>query len=123
MVCTLPKSEPGLPEVPRIKPQDFERFQVFRETFLVSFTTVGDAEAFRTVGRLLFDMTVEFREYLPVVELPRRELRAALAELRHLEGYLGSYLGPEFPFAAEIAEQVRKVADCLDRGLRNRKKF
>ena len=95
-----------------------------RETFLVPFTKPGHAEAFRTIGLLIDEMAREYREYWPAVDFtPRRELRAALADLRHLEGYLGRYLGTAYPFAAEIAERVREVADRLDRGLRNRKRF
>jgi hypothetical protein len=83
----------------------------------------GDAEAFRTIGRLIDVMAGEYRYYWPDQDSPGAELRAALADLRHLEGYLGRYLGPAYPFAAEIAERVREVADGLDRGLRNRKRF
>jgi hypothetical protein len=79
--------------VPRIKPAQFEQVPAFRETFLVPFTMPGDAEAFRTIGRLIAAMAGEYREYWPVLEShPRRELRAALADLRHLEGYLRIYL-------------------------------
>src|SRR5215213_4199112 len=110
--------------VPRIKPVKFEEFPAFRETFLVRFTIPGDAEAFCTIGRLIDVMACEYRFYWPDLEpTPRGELRAVLADLRHVEGYLGSYLGPAYPFAAEIAERVREVADRLDRGLRNRTKF
>ena len=110
--------------VPRIKPVKFEDFPAFRETFLARFTEPGHAEAFRTMGKLVHEMAGEYREYWPGTEpVPRRELRAALADLRHLEGYLGHYLGPAYPFAAEIAELVRSCADRLDRGLRNRRKF
>ncbi|MFL6199896.1 MAG: hypothetical protein ACJ76J_12010 [Thermoanaerobaculia bacterium] len=110
--------------VPRIKPVQFEVFPAFRETFLVHFTMPGDAEAFRTIGRLLDVMVGEYRHYWRDVDFtPRAELRAALADLRQLEGYLGRYLGPVYPLAAETAERVREVADRLDRSLRNRKKF
>ena len=110
--------------VPRIKPAKFEEFPAYRETFLVRFTIPGDAEAFRTIGRLIDVMACEYRHYWPDQDFtPRAELRAALADLRHLEGYLGRYLGTAYPFAAEIAERVREVADRLDRGLRNRKRF
>lgn len=110
--------------IPRIKPVQFEGVPTFRETFLVPFTMPGDAEAFRTIGRLLHAIVGEYREYWPVLEsAPRPELRAALADLRHLEGYLRLYLGPAYPFAAEIGERVREVADRLDRGLRNRRRF
>jgi len=110
--------------VPRIKPVQFEEFPAFRETFLVPFTKPGHAEAFRTLGLLIDEMAREYRHYWPDEDFtPRAELRAALADLRHLEGYLGRYLGTAYPFAAEIAERVRDCADRLDRGLRNRKRF
>lgn len=123
---TCRQGRDGSPVVPRIKPGLLEDLglHVFRETFLLFFTRAGDAAAFRAVGSLLFEMSLEFRQYFPRVDsMPRRELQAALADLRYLEDYLGSYLGPTYPFAAEIAEQVRTVADRLDRKLRNRKQF
>lgn len=108
--------------VPRIKPVQFEKFPAFRETFLVHFTLPGDAEAFRTIGRLMDVMANEYRYYWPDGDsAPQAQLRAALGDLRHLEGYLGRYLGSAYPFAAEVAELVREVADRLDRGLRNRR--
>ncbi len=110
--------------VPRIKPVQFEKFPAFRETFLVHFTMPGDAEAFRTIGCLIDVMANEYSYYWPDEDsAPRAQLRAALADLRHLEGYLGRYLGSAYPFAAEIAELVGEVADRLDRGLRNRRRF
>lgn len=110
--------------IPRITPVQFEEVPTFRETFLVMFTSTGDAAAFRDVGDLLHVLVNEYRQYWPVVgSYPRPQLRAALADLRHLEGYLGIYLGSAYPFAAEIAEGVKDVADRLDRGIRNRRRF
>jgi hypothetical protein len=69
-------------------------------------------------------MACEYRSYWADIDpTPRGEFHAALADLRHLQGYLGCYLGTAYPFAEEIAERVRQVADRLDRGLRNRTRF
>ena len=92
--------------VPRIKPVQFEKFPAFRETFLVHFTMPGDAEAFRTIGRLIDVMANEYRCYWP-----------------EGDSAPGRYLGSAYPFAAEIAELVGEVADRLERGLRNRRRF
>lgn len=55
---------------------------------------------------------------------PRTELRAVLADLRYLEGYLGvDCLGEEYPLAAEIALAVKDVADRLDLALATRRSF
>lgn len=111
--------------IPRIKPVQFEEVPTFRETFLVGFTEPGDADAFRRVGCLLFQMLNEYRYYFPdpVLPQPTPELQAVLADLRYLEGYLGIYLGPAYPFAGELAAGVHKVANRLDGALRGRRRF
>jgi hypothetical protein len=106
---------------PNIDPADYDRFPVFRETFLLHFTQPGDAAALRQIGHVVFLMVNEYQAYWPDHRktYPRPQLRAALADLRHLEGYLGVYLD-DYPVAMEAAGGVRDVADRLDAALRTR---
>src|SRR4051795_4468541 len=90
---TEPKGEPPLAATPpTIDPAAWEDFAVFRETFLMYLTPPGYAAALRTVGEMLHTMILE--SYNPWPGWPesstRTELRAALADLRHLEGFLGA---------------------------------
>jgi hypothetical protein len=75
---------------PVIDPQDWEDFAVFRETFLAYFTRPKHAAALRVVGELLFEMTLaSWGEWPDQPEgLLRGQLRAVVADLRHLEGFL-----------------------------------
>ena len=94
----------------RIEAAQFEKVPTFRETFLVKFTSPGDAAALRRVGQVLFLMANESQRCWPEPPSghPRTELRAVLADLRYLEGYLGvDCLGEEYPLAAEIALAVK----------------
>src|SRR3954469_25168663 len=72
---------------PAIDPVSWEDFAVFRETFLMYVTPPGYAAALRKVGEMLFTMTLE--SYNPWPGWPesstRTELRAAVADLRHLQ--------------------------------------
>jgi hypothetical protein len=111
-----------------IDPAAWEDFAVFRETFLMYLTPPDYAAALRKVGEMLFTMILE--NYDPWPGWPesstRTELRAALADLRHLEGFLGavgrehvvSSLGKEDDrlsrFAARQAAEVAKIAHRID---------
>ena len=127
---TEPKGEPPLAAAtpPTIDPAAWEDFAVFRETFLMYLTPPGYAAALRTVGEMLFTMILE--NYDPWPGWPesstRTELRAALADLRHLEGFLGA-VGREHVassltrpddrlsrFAARQAAEVAKIAHRIE---------
>jgi hypothetical protein len=113
---------------PVIDPAAWEDFAVFRETFLMYLTPPDYAAAFRKIGEMLFPMILE--NYDPWPGWPesstRTELRAALADLRHLEGFLGvvgrenalSSLGREDDrlsrFAARQAAEVARIAHRID---------
>jgi hypothetical protein len=108
---------------PKVDPEHFY-FDGFRETFLADFTAPGDAAALRRSGALIAAMVVEYRQYWPEGEkYPRGELRAALADLRYLEGYLGHYLGTHHPFAADLGQGVQEIANRLEGALRTRRRF
>jgi hypothetical protein len=130
---TEPKGEPPLAAAtpPTIDPAAWEDFAVFRETFLMYLTPPGYAAALRTVGEMLHTMILE--SYNPWPGWPesstRTEMRAALADLRHLQGFLASVgrekdlssLDPEDAYlsntAARLSRQIGHAADGIEREL------
>jgi hypothetical protein len=113
---------------PTIDPAAWEDFAVFRETFLMYLTPPGYAAALRMVGEMLHTMILE--SYDPWPGWPesstRTELRAAVADLRHLEGFLGA-VGREHVasslsrpddrlsrFAARQAAEVARIAHRIE---------
>ncbi len=73
-------------------PFPWEDRAVFRETFLFYFTQPGIADSLRTLGILLYDLVLKSCEDWPEwPETPTRtELRASVADLFHLQGFLAS---------------------------------
>jgi hypothetical protein len=128
-----PETDPEPPAAtpPVIDPAAWEDYPAFRETFLMYFTPPGYAAALRTVGEMLHTMILE--NYRPWPGWPesstRTEMRAALADLRHLQGFLGSVgrekelssLDPEDAYlsqiAAKLSRQIRHAADGIEREL------
>ena len=136
-----PPVPPGVPPIPPetdrpvvppvIDPAAWEDYPAFRETFLMLFTPPGYAEALRAVGEMLHTMVLE--NYTPWPGWPesstRTEMRAALADLRHLQGFLASVgrekdlssLDPEDAYlsntAARLARQIKHAADGIEREL------
>jgi hypothetical protein len=113
---------------PVIDPAAWEDYPAFRETFLMYFTPPGYDAALRTVGEMLHTMILE--SYDPWPGWPesstRTELRAAVADLRHLEGFLGA-VGREHVasslsrpddrlsrFAARQSAEVAKIAHRIE---------
>lgn len=84
---TLPPATP-----PRITPDAWEDHPAFRETFLMYFTEPPANAALREVGRLIHDLVLEHYHHWPAwtESVTATELRSALADLRHLEGFLES---------------------------------
>lgn len=76
---------------PIIDPAAWEDFPVFRETFLMYFTEPPANAALRIFGRLFHELVLEYYHHWPSWPegVTTTELRAAVADLRHLEGYLG----------------------------------
>jgi hypothetical protein len=103
----------------------------FRETTLHHFTEPGHAEAIRAFGVLLHDMALECAPFWPTIpgDGIAIELRAAAADLRHLQGHLAhagtdrhmSSLSPEESRLAELAEQlaaeVARIAETIEQAL------
>ena len=110
---------------PRIDPDRWEHFVAFRETFLVYFSEPRHNASLRGVGDLIYEMTLATWGNWP--NQPegwrRAELRAAVADLRHLEGYLAT-LGedpPDEPYEAALcrtavlmSHEVGSVAEHIE---------
>jgi hypothetical protein len=132
---TLPADPP--PAVPpTIAPEDFEDYPAFRETFLVFFTDPTANATMRAFGKLLFDFVLATWGDWP--DPPEgmlfASLRAAVADLRHLEGSLLEWTDPEMvafdPAETRAARVSRKLAgdlgalaDRLDRTLGEREEL
>jgi len=124
-----PQSTPPTPAIPPIvDPARFEDFPLIRESFLAIVTDPEYNKALRTVGDMLFELVLEFRGYWP--NQPeghiRTELRAAVADLRVIQGHLASVGNPEMTspntpqeghharVSARLAVNVGTIADTLE---------
>jgi hypothetical protein len=102
----------------------------FRETALIWIDRPEDREALRQAGRLIYDLAVEASRAMgDDSSMTRAELRAAAADLLHLEGYLAavgrqaeeSSLEPDDDalahFAGRLAGQVASLAAAIEKVL------
>jgi len=128
--------EPAAPSTPPIlDPAAWEDFPVFRETFLFYFTEPPCNAALRIFGHLFHELVLEYYHHWPSWPegVTATELRAALADLRHLEGYLSS-VGREHQdaslsesdtalsvLAGRLARELSRVGDEIEQALGGRK--
>jgi len=127
----LPDSTPPPAVPPAIDPAAWEDFPAFRETFLMYITPPGYAAAIRKAGEMLYSLLLETPAEWPGWEesATRTEMRAAAADLRHLQGFLASVgrkrglssLDPEDAYlsniAAKLSRQIGHAADGIEREL------
>ena len=126
-----PEAPPSIVAPPFLDPEKWEQAPCFRETFLSHFPLQEHNESLRTLGNLVYDMVLEYSGYWP--DHPegwlRTRLRAAVADLRHVQGMLAS-LGQEagggdatgeqadadrlFLLAGSVAADVGAAADRID---------
>ncbi len=86
------KSTPQYVTPPLIDPATWEDHQGFRESFLVQFLDPRDNFVLRGIGALLYDLVLAHnppRGGRPSESSTVLEMRAALGDLRHLQGFLG----------------------------------
>jgi len=112
---------------PVLDPSHWEDFEGFRETFLLNFTDPESNAALRSLGRVLYHLILESAHVMPA--LPEGwvhgNLRAALADLRFVQGFL-AFVGEERGSDGMTAEEealcrtvsrkaraLRKIADAL----------
>ena len=124
------ESTPTAP-IPRIDPASWEKGEGFRETLLFYFTDPEANTALRRLGELLFNLSLAAAPAWPhhPEGETRSELRAALADLRHLEGFLASVgrehvdssLSPADEALSEFAErqalELSHIADGIEAAL------
>lgn len=131
----MPDQEQSTPApIPHIDPASWEEGEGFRETFLLRFTDPEANTTLRRVGSLLSDLSFEAARLWPhhPEGETRSELRAALADLRHLEGFLAS-VGREHElsslspaddllsqFAAREARELARMAAEIEEALGER---
>ena len=126
----LPPDRHGPPAMPPvIDPRAWEAFPVFRESFLMYISEPGFNMALRTAAHHFFEMLLETYQRWPAWtdSSTRTELRAAVADLRHLQGFLASVgqernlstLPPEdaklSKHASRVARLLKQVADTFER--------
>lgn len=128
---TTEREVPGAAIPPIIAPVAWEDFPVFRETFLMYVTDPAYNTALRIFGRLLHELVLEYYRHWPnwLEGVTATELRAAVADLRHLEGYLGAVgreheeaalTEPEMALsrlAARQAGELTRIADEIEQAL------
>lgn len=121
---------------PTIDPAKWETdFPTFRESFLRWFTEPQDNAALRDFGRMLFDLILEGNRVQPDEPegIYRHDLRAALADLRAVQGFL-AYIGQSQEdldeddhedadslrlcyLAEQLAPRVGRIADSIEGAL------
>jgi hypothetical protein len=74
--------------IPILTPDQWGDFSVFRETFLLEFSDPQQNTVARRFGQLLSDLTLEGGVRPRHKNWPEPALRAAVADLRQLQGFL-----------------------------------
>ncbi|HEX4966341.1 MAG TPA: hypothetical protein VF173_36370 [Thermoanaerobaculia bacterium] len=117
----LPKSTPPPPppekavSPPVIPPDRWEDFPCFREIFLVMFTDARANAAMRAFGHLQYEMVIETWGQWPDHRegIFPAELRAAVADLRHVQGAMASWCGPAFSNSSEYEIRLAEVGKAV----------
>jgi len=96
-----------------ILPERFEDFEGFRETTLAVFTDPEANTILRGLGTLLYDMALEYTAHWPHEPCGAffHQVRAVLADLRHLQGWL-SHLAGEITASVLSFEEERVATIC-----------
>ncbi len=142
---SIPDNTPPLPPdailtpAPRVTPEpvsyDWEELPCFRETFLMYVTPKGYDAALRTFGEMLYSLMLEAPAEWPgwTESATKTEMRAAAADLRHLQGFLGavgrerevSSLDAEDAYlsgtAKRLSSQLGRMAEWIERELEGAK--
>ena len=130
-IAASPPSPPAPPDSavspPVIDPEHFEDFPAFREVFLVFFPDRRANDAMRRFGLLLYEMVIETWGTWPSHRegIFPAELRAAVADLRHVQGALAEWCGPALSSSsqreirlagvgAHVAQGIAKLTDRLE---------
>jgi hypothetical protein len=117
-----------MPSCPECNPPRWNEADSFRETSLVCIDDPEDREALRRVGRLLYHLALLDTRTAAAESGTCMDLRAAAADLRHLEGHLARVGGTREEicvadeealarFAGELAPRVGALAEAIEREL------
>ncbi len=124
---TVPAAVPAV-----IDPVLWESFPLFRESALMYVSEPSFNAALRIAGEHFFNMLLEHYNRWPAwpESTTRTEMRAAVADLRHLQGFLAS-IGQErrvssldegdarlSKHASSAARTLKQMADAMERKLR-----
>jgi hypothetical protein len=120
------------PAVPAtIDPDAFEDYAVFRESFLMYISEPSFNASLRVAAEHFFTMMLESYDRWPAWQetSTRTEMRAAVADMRHLQGFLAS-IGLErrhssldagdaklSRHASRVARLLKQVGDTMERKL------
>jgi hypothetical protein len=113
-----PPSGPAV-SPPVIRPEEFEEYPAFRETFLLFFSDVKANTTMRSFGLLFHELVLEFWGRWPAHRegMFPAELRAAVADLRHVQGCLQEWTGPACPVDSEYERRLAEVGADVARGI------
>ncbi len=114
--CIPPPSPPEKAvSPPVISPDRWEDFPCFREIFLVMFTDARANDAMRRFGLLQYEMAIETWGQWPDHRegIFPAELRAAVADLRHVQGAMSSWCGPAFTASGEYEIRLAEVGKAV----------
>src|SRR5882672_1745107 len=113
---TPPAFPPDVAVPAVIKPPRFEDFEGFRETTLATFTDPGANAVLRGLGALLYEMALEYTAHWPHEPCGAffHQVRAVLADLRHLQGWLAHLAGEVSASVLDFEEeQIATVCGTL----------
>jgi hypothetical protein len=114
-----PERGPVIPPV--LPPGLWEEFPIMRETALLYVSEPRFNAALRIVGEMFYNMLLETYDQWPAwpESSTRMEMHAALADMRHLQGFFGTVglernLSSLSPADAELSRHASKVARLLN---------
>jgi hypothetical protein len=127
----MPELAPDSTSLPDVPPDDWERLPAFRETFLMYITPPGYVAALQTMGEMLYSLILNNPAEWPgwPDSSTRTEMRAAGADLRHLQGFLRSVekerevssLDAEDAYlalmAGKLSRKLGRMAEWIEREL------
>jgi hypothetical protein len=127
----MPELAPDSSSLPDVPPDDWERLPAFRETFLMYITPPGYVAALQTMGEMMYSLILNNPAEWPgwPESSTRTEMRAAGADLRHLQGFLRSVekerevssLDAEDAYlalmAGKLSRKLGRMAEWIEREL------